>query len=445
MTSLFNLIEEQKPTYSVSQVSSLLKITLEQTFQNIKVKGEISSLKLAPSGHLYFTLKDKDCILDVVCWRGKAQKLTPSPTDGMEVVCYGTITAYGGRSKYQMILESLEHSGIGNLLAMLELRKKALAAEGLFDQVRKKPLPAFPKIIGVITSPTGAVIRDIIHRIEDRFPLKILIWPVLVQGDQAAEQITKAIEGFNAISPESMMRPDILIVARGGGSFEDLWCFNEENVVRAAAASNIPLISAVGHETDTTLIDYAADLRAPTPTAAAELCVPLRVEIFNKLKILDIRLYTNLKRSVEHSRLRMNALLKGLRMPLLNEKYQRLDDWLERLHQAALLYFQHKHYHLMRLTNLIEHPQKQITFQKTRLENLSARLNRSYFTYVYQIGQKVNHLSAVLNSCSYERTLERGFTVIKGPKGNFLTSYKQAEAENSFDIQFYDGNLALKK
>jgi len=266
------------PEYTVGELSALLKRTVEQNFSYVRVRGEISGFKRHSSGHSYFALKDADALLDAVSWRGT--RLTIKPEDGMEVVCTGRLTTYPARSRYQLVVESMELAGIGALLKLLEERKARLAAEGLFAEARKKPLPYLPDIIGIVTSPTGAVIRDILHRLADRFPRYVLIWPVAVQGEGAGSQVAAAIEGFNRLLPQGTPpRPDLLIVARGGGSLEDLMAFNEEIVVRAAAASAIPLISAVGHETDTTLIDFASDKRAPTPSAAAEMAVPVRLEL----------------------------------------------------------------------------------------------------------------------------------------------------------------------
>ena len=268
------------PEYTVSEISVAVKRTLEGAFERVRVRGEISGFKRASSGHLYFALKDAEAKLDAVCWRTTAGRLAVAPEDGLEVIAIGRVSSYPGRSSYQLLVESLELAGEGALLKLLEERRKKLAAEGLFDAGAQAPLPFLPEVIGVITSPTGAVIRDILHRLADRFPRRVLVWPVLVQGERAKDQIAAAIAGFNAMLPGGRVpRPDLLIVARGGGSLEDLWAFNEEIVVRAAAASRIPLISAVGHETDTTLIDHAADRRAPTPTAAAEMAVPVRAEL----------------------------------------------------------------------------------------------------------------------------------------------------------------------
>ena len=279
------------PEYSVTEISALLKRTVEQNFSYVRVRGEISGFKRHSSGHCYLALKDEDAVLDAVIWRPNVARLAVKPEDGMEVVCTGRLTTYPGRSKYQLVIESVELAGIGALLKLLEARKAKLAAEGLFAEERKQKLPYLPEVIGVVTSPTGAVLRDILNRLDDRFPRRVLVWPVAVQGEGAALQVAAAIAGFNALKPDGAVpRPDLLIVARGGGSLEDLMAFNEEVVVRAAAASEIPLISAVGHETDTTLIDYASDRRAPTPSAAAEMAVPVRLELMAEIAAKATRL-----------------------------------------------------------------------------------------------------------------------------------------------------------
>ena len=276
---------DNAPPLTVSELSGALKRSVESAFGHVRVRGEISGFKRHASGHLYFTLKDDRACLDAVIWRGGAGALAFAPEDGAEVIATGKLTTYPGRSKYQIVIDRMELAGEGALMALLDKRRRALAAEGLFDADRKRPLPFLPRVIGVVTSPTGAVIRDILHRLEDRCPTHVIVWPVPVQGEGAAAKVAEAIRGFGALAPGGPVpRPDLLIVARGGGSIEDLWAFNEEEVVRAAAESPIPLISAVGHETDTTLIDHAADLRAPTPTAAAELAVPVRLEL---LALLD--------------------------------------------------------------------------------------------------------------------------------------------------------------
>lgn len=326
------------PAVSVSEISQAIKRTLEGNFERVRVRGEISGFKRAASGHIYMSLKDQDAVLDAVCWRGNAGRLAIAPEDGMEVIASGRITSYPGRSKYQIVIDQIELAGEGALLKLLEERKRKLAAEGLFDADRKQELPFLPEVIGVVTSPTGAVIRDILHRLADRFPRRVLVWPVLVQGEGAAEQIAAAIRGFNRLPlGGEIPRPDLLIVARGGGSLEDLWAFNEEVVVRAAAESGIPLISAVGHETDTTLIDFASDRRAPTPTAAAEIAVPVRAELIAQVLESTQRMAAAGRRLLEARRGEVEGLGRGLPDPhrVLEEKSQRLDDRAERLRNAA--------------------------------------------------------------------------------------------------------------
>src|SRR3954447_27028314 len=322
------------PEYTVSELSLALKRAIEDGFGFVRVRGEVSGWKRHASGHCYFALKDSDAVLDAVCWRGTATRLDVKPEDGMEIVCSGRLTTYAGRSKYQLIVERVELAGIGALLKLLEDRRTRLMEEGLFAAERKKKLPFLPEVIGIVTSPTGAVIRDILHRLADRFPRRVLLWPVAVQGEGAAAQIAAAIQGFNLLAAGGPVpRPDLLIVARGGGSLEDLMPFNEEIVVRAAAASGIPLISAVGHETDTTLIDHASDRRAPTPTAAAEMAVPVRLDLIGELNTKTGRLTGGLSRLFTSHRQNLAGLARGLPDPqdLLGAAAQRLDDRTERL------------------------------------------------------------------------------------------------------------------
>jgi len=315
--------------WTVSELSAALKRTVEDAYGFVRVRGEISGFK-GPhsSGHVYFALKDENACLQAVIWKGTYGRMRVKAEEGLEVIVTGRLTTYPGRSNYQIVIDSLELAGIGALMKLLEERKKKLAAEGLFDEARKQLLPFLPAAIGVITSPTGAVIRDILHRLEDRFPRHVMVWPVRVQGDTAAKEVAAAIHGFNAL-PESgpLRRPDLIIVARGGGSLEDLWAFNEEMVVRAAAASMIPLISAVGHETDITLIDFAADRRAPTPTAAAEIAVPVRAELMSTLSDLGSRKLACWRRNLDRHRKELNLLSRAL--PALDELLavprQRLD------------------------------------------------------------------------------------------------------------------------
>ncbi|ODT13485.1 MAG: exodeoxyribonuclease VII large subunit, partial [Kaistia sp. SCN 65-12] len=300
--------------YSVTEISMALKRTVEDAFGFVRVRGEISGYR-GPhsSGHAYFALKDDRAKIEAVIWKGNFGKLRFRPEEGMEVIATGKLTTFPGSSKYQIVIEALEPAGVGALMALLEERRRKLAAEGLFDSGRKRPIPYLPRVIGVVTSPTGAVIRDILHRLDDRFPVRVLVWPVRVQGETSAAEVAAAIAGFNALAVDGAIpRPDVLIVARGGGSLEDLWGFNEEIVVRAAAASEIPLISAVGHETDTTLIDFAADLRAPTPTGAAEMAVPVRSELVGTVNDLGRRLDGAMLRLVENRRRELRAATRAL-------------------------------------------------------------------------------------------------------------------------------------
>ena len=456
------------PTFGVSELSQLVKRTLEGRFERVRVRGEISGFKRAASGHLYMSLKDENAVLDAVCWRGQAGRLAVRPEDGMEVIATGRLTTYPGRSKYQIVVEALELAGEGALLKLLEERRKALAAEGLFDAERKQVLPYLPAVIGVVTSPTGAVIRDILHRLADRFPRHVLVWPVLVQGEGAAAQIAAAITGFNAMKAGGAVpRPDLIIVARGGGSLEDLWAFNEEVVVRAAAASDIPLISAVGHETDTTLIDFAADRRAPTPTAAAEMAVPVRGELLADVIDLGGRLVGAAGRIVGERRVAVEGLGRGLPDPrrLLEVKTQSLDERGERLTQAGRLAVERRGAQVAELGARLVHPQQQWrlareTFegQAQRLAGLSQRLTanarqaydrvdaarrlrRSAETRLHDSARSVAELARLLDSTSYESVLARGYAVVRGPEG-VITAAKAVQPGLALDIQFQDGHAS---
>ena len=307
---------DNAPALSISEISALLKRTVEDRFGFVRVRGELSGVKRAASGHVYLCLKDEGARLDGVMWRGNAQRLSFRAEDGVEVVATGKLTTYPGRSNYQIVIDRMEIAGEGALLALLAKTKARLEAEGLFAPERKRPLPFLPRVIGVVTSPTGAVIRDILHRLRDRFPSYVVVWPVMVQGQGSAAQVAAAVRGFSALAPDAQIpRPDLIIVARGGGSIEDLWTFNEEEVVRAATESAIPLISAVGHETDTTLIDHAADLRAPTPTAAAELAVPVLAELGARVSDSQARLWRSVQARIDRPAQRLGDLGRGLGRP----------------------------------------------------------------------------------------------------------------------------------
>lgn len=327
-------MQETIPEYTVSEISFAIKRTMEDAFARVRVRGEIFGCKRADSGHYYLSLKDENANLSAVCWKGVAAGLKVKPEDGLEVVAAGRITTFAGKSSYQLVIEQMEVAGAGALLKLLEERKQKFAAEGLFDPAHKKPIPFLPRVIGVVTSPAGAVIRDIIHRVTDRFPVRIIVWPTLVQGEGAAEQIAAAVNGFNRLPADGPVpRPDLLIVARGGGSLEDLWCFNEEIVIRAVYDSEIPLISAVGHETDTMLIDFVSDLRAPTPTGAAEFAVPVKSELEARLLTLQSRLFSAGGRYLQERRSLLDGLKRGIPNleQILSENMQKLDDRSERL------------------------------------------------------------------------------------------------------------------
>lgn len=433
------------PVFSVSEISLAVKQTVEGAFHRVQVRGELSGFKRAASGHLYFALKDEDAVLDGVCWKGTAARLGLSPEDGMEVIATGRITTYAGRSKYQMVVENMELAGEGALLKLLEDRRKRLSEEGLFDADRKQSLPYLPDIIGVVTSPTGAVIRDILHRIEDRFPRRVLLWPVLVQGENAAAQIAAAIRGFNALAEDGPVpRPDVLIVARGGGSLEDLWAFNEEEVVRAAAESAIPLISAVGHETDTTLIDYASDRRAPTPTAAAEMAVPVRLDLLNQMADNSRRLSGAMMRRLDDGRVRLQGLARGLPNlgRLTDDATQRLDDWAERLDNSLTVGLARRESGLKELVAALRHPEPIIARAGERLTAQARALETAGQNALREKTSDLKQTGALLESYSYRRTLERGFALVSNTGGDTVRSATALPPGTTMGIEFHDGTVS---
>ncbi len=428
--------------YSVSEISRLLKKTVEGSFSRVRVRAEISGLKRADSGHVYFSLKDENAVLDGVMWRGVASRLKFQPEDGLEVICTGKLTTYPARSRYQMVVDRMEPAGVGALMALLEERKKKLAAEGLFDPARKKTLPQIPKLIGVITSPTGAVIRDILHRLEDRFPRPVIIWPVRVQGEGAAEEIVAAIAGFNTqVSP----RPDILIVARGGGSLEDLWAFNEENVVRAVVASKIPLISAVGHETDTTLIDYVSDLRAPTPSAAAELAVPVRSELMNVLDDFGLRQARAVTRYIKNMDERISGLARVLPSPrdLMGIASQKLDELSGRLPRGLAALIQIGRACLERLeAGFLPSVIRQMAALKSKsLEGVSHNLRRAMRQRSVFFKTSLSGVGRLLESLGYQNVLKRGFSVVYGATGHPVSKAAMIKSGDALEIEFSDGRV----
>ncbi|RUL96187.1 exodeoxyribonuclease VII large subunit [Rhizobium chutanense] len=493
-----NVFDSDSPTnlaeYSVSELSGSIKRTVETAFDQVRVRGEISGYR-GPhsSGHAYFALKDDRARIDAVIWKGTFSRLKFRPEEGMEIIATGKVTTFPGSSKYQIVIETLEPAGAGALMALIEERKRRLGAEGLFDAARKKRLPFMPRVIGVVTSPTGAVIRDILHRISDRFPVHVIVWPVKVQGEGSGEEVANAIRGFNAMEPAgSVLRPDVLIVARGGGSLEDLWSFNDEIVVRAAAESRIPLISAVGHETDWTLIDYAADVRAPTPTGAAEMAVPVKAELEAQLAALAARLQGCMNRQMDQRRQSVRALMRALpsldqllalprrrfdeaaaglgrglelntinkrrgferaashlrpdmlsnriaeRRQTLNERMVRAERMVERL--------------IDRSTSRVERAEAILASQPARLKTQTDRsrerlgnLSRHADTAIrHQLTRARAELSAqdrVLQSLSYKNVLKRGYAVIRDEDNRPVSQAASLSAGMGIAIEFADGRV----
>ncbi len=486
-------VGENSPEFSVSEISGAIKRVIEGEFSQVRIRGEIGRVSMPRSGHVYLDLKDDKAVISAVIWKGVAARLATRPEEGMEVVATGRVTTFGGQSKYQLVIDSIKPAGVGALMAMLEKRKALLQSEGLFEQDRKRQLPYLPEIIGVVTSPSGAVIRDILHRLRDRFPRKVLVWPVAVQGERCAGEVSRAIQGFNAMSPGGAMpRPDLLIVARGGGSLEDLWGFNEEIVARAAAASEIPLISAVGHETDTTLIDFVSDKRAPTPTAAAELAVPVRLELLAWVDQQGARMSQALSNGVGMRQQRLRDLSRALpRVETLTENpRQRLDMWADRLPQALDRSVQVRRVRLSELAGTIRPTllESVIKGENRRLSALSPRLAPGLLRVVQAnrelLGRRADRLSLrpfqadlhrknkdlgdlsrrlseagqrqldkkrdqltgldrLRETLGYKATLQRGYAVVRDGAGQVLTSQQDAAQASAIEIEFADGRLGL--
>jgi exodeoxyribonuclease VII large subunit len=458
------------PEFSVSELSGVIKRVIEGEFGHVRVRGELGRISRPRSGHVYLDLKDERAVLASVIWKGVAGRLQVQPEEGMEVIATGRLTTFPGQSRYQLVIEDMVPAGAGALMAMLEKRRAMLAAEGLFDAARKQPLPYLPEVIGVVTSPSGAVIRDILHRLRERFPRKVLVWPVAVQGQSCAAEVARAIRGFNALAPGGALpRPDLLIVARGGGSVEDLWGFNEEIVVRAAAESAIPLISAVGHETDTTLIDHAADKRAPTPTAAAELAVPVRLDLLGWLEGQGARLAHAQGQAITLRGQRLRDLSRALPRPesLLDGARQRLDTWGERLPAALIRSVQLRRVRLSEGAGALRPSllRRLVEGDRRRLAGTAARLNLPALARdIAQKGRDLDRLSArfaeaarrdlaarrdrlaaldrLRETLGYRATLARGYAVVRGD-GALVTTRAAAAAATVLEIEFADGRLAL--
>ena len=481
------------PEFTVSELSGAVKRAVEQGFSHVRVRGEVSRVSRPRSGHIYLDLKDDRSVLSAVVWKGQAARLKVDPEEGLEVIATGRLTTFPGQSKYQMVIEDMAPAGVGALMAMLEKRKAALEAEGLFAPGRKKPLPYLPEVIGVITSPSGAVIRDILHRLRERFPRKVLIWPVAVQGTACAPEVARAIVGFNRLTPGGALpRPDVLIVARGGGSVEDLWGFNEEIVVRAAAASQIPLISAVGHETDTTLIDHAADRRAPTPTAAAEIAVPVRLELLATLDGLGARLARGSAQAVGLRRQRLRDLARALPRPetLAESARQRLDVTGDRLPRALRTLVQGRRALLREagaglqprvLTGRLRQDRTRVTQAAVRLpgalslqvrqgrraldaraarlslrpilrdttrarrslDDLARRLEAAQTQRTAALRDRLDALDRLRLSFGHDQVLARGFVLVRDAAGHLVTARDIAATHATLDLEFADGRLTV--
>lgn len=462
------------PEFSVSELSFALKREIESSFPRVRVRGEISQPSFPRSGHCYFRLKDENAVIDGVCWKGSIPRLGIKIEEGLEVIATGKLTTYAGSSRYQIIVDRLELAGEGALLKLLEDRRKKLQAEGLFDPSAKRPLPYLPQVVGVVTSPSGAVIRDILHRLGDRFPCHVLVWPVAVQGEKAAGEVARAIAGFNGL-PENgpVPRPDVLIVARGGGSLEDLWAFNEEIVVRAAADSAIPLISAVGHETDTTLIDFASDRRAPTPTAAAEMAVPVRADLITETLDYAKRLVGGMTRLLREQSMQLAGLARGLGDPrrLIEERQQRVDMSGERLALAARQLVERRAHQLSAarlvspqavigakeqalaaegraLTRAVDRF-KSDALQKyarafDRLDQLGDRLKRHGNDLLLNGQRQVDHAAKLLESYSFHSVLNRGFALVRDQDGQPVLAAAGTSTGQTISIEFNDGRVGAR-
>jgi len=439
--------EEQVKAYSVTEVSLLIKGAVENIFQSVSIKGEISNLKIASSGHVYFDLKDDRSVINCICWRGVSSKQSFKLEDGLEIITTGKITTYPGRSTYQIIVDSMSVAGQGALLQLLEKRKKMFAEEGLFDSDKKKAIPFFPKVIGVISSPTGAVIRDIIHRISDRYPLHILLLPTAVQGTDAAPQIAKAIQTLNNIT-DKKLKPDTIIVARGGGSIEDLWPFNEEIVVRAAYASAIPIISAVGHETDFTLIDYVADKRAPTPTAAAEMATPVKADLLTTMETQAKRLNASIPAFINTQKNRLDRCS----ISLLNFS-QKLSDIESKLSLLSLKLAHSlekncsiKKDMLMRVVKRINASKimDRIDYSIEKTNNIEQKLHYLIKSFIEKITYKLISTNKLLESYSHKNVLARGFAMVTTQNGALIKTVSQIQDTPVF-LELSDGKISMIK
>ena len=442
-TATINDINTNINEFSVTEISNKIKWLLENNFSTVRIKGEISGLKIATSGHGYFSLKDTNSVIAATCWRHALSRINFKLTEGLEVVVTGKITAYAGQSKYQISVELIEPAGTGAFIQILNERKKRLEEEGLFKFEHKKKIPYLPKKIGIVTSLTGAVIKDIIHRITDRFPLHLCIWPVTVQGENAASEITAAINGFNLL--DEQLRPDVLIVARGGGSIEDLWPFNEEIVLRSFFNSSIPIISAVGHETDYTLIDLVADLRAPTPTAAAEFAVPVIENLKYTLSSLFSNIESRVSTLINHKTKILENSDRILQYPVnyLNSNIQRLDELGFRLSGSLPNLLKQKIMALNYFPYSRLKPTKILNYKHLELGNLSYNLDLKKTNLLNPFQYKLSINSSILSSLDYNKVLARGYAMLKDQNENYISTVAEVKSSKYITVALKDGSVKL--
>ena len=434
---------------SVSELSVSIKNLIEDNFGYVRVKGEIGRVSNPASGHVYLDLKDKDSVISGIVWKGNASALEVKPEEGLEVICTGKVTTYKGQSKYQIIVDKIEPAGLGALMALLEKRKKALSDEGLFLKDFKKNIPFLPNVIGVVTSPSGSVIRDIIHRINDRFPSQIIIWPVRVQGETCPDEVADAIDGFHLLEQSGIPNPDLIIVARGGGSVEDLWGFNDEKVVRSVFRSKIPIISAIGHETDNTLIDLVADLRAPTPTAAAEKSVPVKNDLIDVIEDLESRFKNSILRSIQFRETQSKKIFKSFPeiINILKNPFQKIDNLSSRLIfslKSSVSIFDEKYLSISKILRLSLLSNKLIRLDENVSSNYKS-LGIKFSYYLKNFKNRLNLSSGILSALSHEKVLKRGFAIVKDDNFSLIRSSKDVKNNQSLNIQFSNNDVLLAK
>ena len=434
---------------SVSELSFSIKNLIEDNFGHVRVKGEIGRVSNPASGHVYFDLKDKDSVISGIVWKGNASALEVKPEEGLEVVCTGKVTTYKGQSKYQIIVDNIEPAGLGALMALLEKRKKILSDEGLFLDDFKKNIPFLPNVIGVVTSPSGSVIRDIIHRINDRFPTQIIVWPVRVQGETCPDEVADAIDGFHLLEQSGIPNPDLIIVARGGGSIEDLWGFNDEKVVRSVFRSKIPIISAIGHETDNTLIDLVADLRAPTPSAAAEKSVPVKNDLIDVIGDLESRFKNSILRSIQYRESQSKKIFKSFPeiSNILKNPFQKIDTLSSRLIfslKSSVNIFDEKYLSISKTLKLSFLNDKLIRLDEKASSNYKS-LGTKFSYYLKNFENRLNLSSGILSALSHEKVLKRGFAIVKDDNSSLIRSSKGVKNNQTLNIQFSNSDVLIAK